>query len=315
MTALAYILTGWNLELWTSTMRRLAPNMDLRSYPDRMGRKEDISYALAWRPDPHVLEGLPNLKAIFSLGAGVDAILADPTVPDVPVVRIVDPDMTMRMSEFLVMHVLMHHRQQKRIDANQRNRTWDPFATHAASAMSIGIMGLGVLGLDAAVKLKTMGFTVAGWSQSRKTAAGVECFAGTGELDRFLERTDILVVLLPHTRETTGIINRGLIRKLSRRGPFGAPILINAGRGKLQVEPDIIASLESGELYGASLDVFEEEPLSADSPLWTHPNVYVSPHVAADSDPMTISKNILKQIMQHEAGGALENVIDREKGY
>jgi glyoxylate/hydroxypyruvate reductase len=315
MTALAYILTGWDLELWTGAMRKLAPQLDIRSYPAKMGRLEDINYALAWRPEPHVLERLPNLKAIFSLGAGVDAILADPTVPKVPIVRIVDPDMTMRMSEFVVMHVLMHHRQQKRIDGNQRGKVWDPFATHAANALRVGIMGFGVLGQDAGGKLRMMGFDVAGWSQSRKTAAGIETFAGEAELDAFLGRTDILVVLLPHTPETTGIINRKLIGKLSRSGPFGAPILINAGRGKLHVESDIIEGLRSGALHAASLDVFEEEPLPAGSVLWTHPKVYVSPHVAADSDPVTISKNILRQIKQHEAGGELENVVDRRRGY
>jgi glyoxylate/hydroxypyruvate reductase A len=315
MAALAYILTGWTLDSWTDAMRRLEPAMDIRSYPDKMGRREDIRYALAWRPPPDVLKSLPNLKAIFSLGAGVDAILADPTVPDVPIVRIIDPDMTMRMSEFVVMHVLMHHRQQKRIDENQRLRRWDPFATHAASALRVGIMGFGVLGEDTGRKLKIMGFDVAGWSRSKKRVAGIKTFAGEEELEAFLARTDILVVLLPHTPETTHIVNRDLIQKLSRSGPFGAPILINAGRGKLHVESDVMQCLEKGELYAASLDVFEEEPLAADSPLWTHPKVYVSPHVAADSDPMTISRNVLRQIRCQEAGGQLENVIDRKRGY
>jgi glyoxylate/hydroxypyruvate reductase A len=315
MTALAYILTGWDIDLWMGAMRKLAPELDIRSHPGKMGRLKDINYALAWRPEPYVLQGLPNLKAIFSLGAGVDAILADATAPEVPIVRIVDPDMTMRMSEFVVMHVLMHHRQQKRIDASQRRKMWDPFATHAASALRVGIMGFGVLGQDAGQKLKMMGFDVAGWSQNRKTAAGIETFAGAAELDAFLARTDILAVILPHTLETTGIINRTLIEKLSRRGPFGAPVLINAGRGKLQVEQDVIACLKSGALYGASLDVFESEPLPAENELWTLPNVYVSPHVAADSDPVTISKNILKQIREHEAGGELKNVVDRRRGY
>jgi glyoxylate/hydroxypyruvate reductase len=315
MTALAYILTGWDIDLWTGAMRKLAPELDIRSHPGKMGRLKDINYALAWRPEPYVLQGLPNLKAIFSLGAGVDAILADATAPEVPIVRIVDPDMTMRMSEFVVMHVLMHHRQQKRIDANQSRKVWDPFATHAASALKVGIMGFGVLGQDAGQKLKMMGFDVVGWSQNRKTAAGIETFAGAAELDAFLARTDILAVLLPHTPETTGIINRALIEKLSRGGPFGAPVLINAGRGKLQVEQDVVACLKSGALYGASLDVFESEPLAAESELWTLPNVYVSPHVAADSDPVTISKNILKQIREHEAGGELKNVVDRRRGY
>ena len=315
MTAIAYILTGWRLESWSDAMRQLEPSIDIRSYPDGMGRREDIGYALAWRPPPHVLESLPNLKAIFSLGAGVDAILADPTVPDVPIVRIVDPDMTMRMSEFVVMHVLMHHRQQKRIDASQRARLWEPFATHAASALKVGIMGFGVLGQDAGRKLKLLGFNVAGWSQSKKHVPGIATFAGQEELEAFLGRTDVLVVLLPHTAETTHILNRDLIGKLSRCGPFGAPILINAGRGKLQAERDLIACLDKGELYAASLDVFEEEPLAADSPLWGHPRVHVSPHVAADSDPLTISRNVLAQIRRHEGGGELENVVDRERGY
>jgi glyoxylate/hydroxypyruvate reductase A len=315
MSAIAYILTGWKLETWTDAMRQIAPSMDIRSYPDAMGRREDISYALAWRPPPDVLKSLPNLKAIFSLGAGVDAILTDATVPPVPVVRIVDPDMTMRMSEFVVMHVLMHHRQQKRIDASQDAGLWEPFATHAASALRVGIMGFGVLGQDAGHKLKHMGFEVAGWSQSAKHVPGIATYAGRKELDAFLARSDVLVVLLPHTPQTTGMVNRELIGKLARDGPFGAPILINAGRGKVHVERDIIACLKSGELHGASLDVFEEEPLAADSPLWRHTRVYVSPHGAADSDPLTISKNILTQIKRYEAGEALENVVDRERGY
>jgi glyoxylate/hydroxypyruvate reductase A len=313
--AIAFILTGWNLDTWMKAMREVKPDMDIRSHPDHLGRREDIHYALAWRPPPHVLEGLPNLKAVFSLGAGVDAILADPTLPPVPVVRIVDPDMTMRMSEFVVMHVLLHHRQQKRIDENQRLRIWEPFATHAASALNVGIMGLGVLGQDAGRKLRDLGFKVAGWSSSPKRIPGIESFRGPEQLDAFLARTDVLVVLLPHTKETTHFVTGDIIRKLSRQGPFGAPILINAGRGKVHVERDIIECLDKGELYAASLDVFEEEPLAAASPLWRHPRVYVSPHGAADSDPLTICKNVLKQIEAHTAGGRLENVIDRKRGY
>jgi glyoxylate/hydroxypyruvate reductase A len=315
VTALAFILTGWKAETWVDTMRKVEPALNVRQYPDAMGNLEDIHYALVWRPPPHVLKGLPNLKAIFSLGAGVDAILADEIVPDVPIVRIVDPDMTMRMSEFVVMHVLMHHRQQMRIDNNQRAKIWDSFATHAASALKVGIMGFGVLGQDAGRKLKTMGFQVAGWSQTPKRAEGIRTYAGPSELDAFLAESDVLVVLLPHTPETTGIVYRDLILKLSRRGPFGAPILINAGRGKLQVQKDILECLDRGELYAASLDVFEEEPLPLDSAFWDHPKVYVSPHLAADSDPATICRNVLKQIKQHAAEGKLDNVVDRQRGY
>jgi glyoxylate/hydroxypyruvate reductase A len=314
--ALLYLIPTWPTDIWTQSMRKQAPDLDLRVWPDKMGRLEDITYAVAWLPPANVLRSLPNLKVIFSLGAGVDAILKDPTLPEgVPIARVNDPDLTMRMTEYVVLQVLMHHRQQRRLDANQRNKVWDSFPTHAASALTVGIMGLGVMGADSARKLAMLGFNVVGWSRSPKAISGIECFAGPPEFDSFLERTDILVCLLPHTPETTGIINRDVIAKLSRNGPFGAPILINAGRGKQQVESDILAALDSGALHSASLDVFETEPLPEDSPFWAHPKVTVTPHAAADSDPATITAYVLGQIRRHQAGLAIENIVDRQRGY
>jgi glyoxylate/hydroxypyruvate reductase A len=314
--ALLFVIRGWSAQEWMRATEALAPDLPLRLWPDQMGDPAEIDYAIAWLPPPDVLRGLPNLKVIFSLGAGVDAILNDPTLPErVPIVRVIDPDLTMRMSEYVVLHVLMHHRQQRRIDENQRRKVWDSFPTHGASDLAVGIMGLGVLGSDAAEKLLSLGFKVAGWSRTRKYLPGVHCYAGQAEFDSFLRRTDVLVSLLPHTPETTGIIDRELIRKLSRKGPFGAPILINAARGKQQVEGDILAALNAGELYAATLDVFETEPLPSDSGLWTHPKVTVTPHLAADSDPTTISAYVLRQIRKHEAGLPLENLVDRKRGY
>ncbi|MGE3831094.1 MAG: 2-hydroxyacid dehydrogenase, partial [Parvibaculaceae bacterium] len=297
-------------------MHALDPELDIRVWPDKMGKPEDIEYAVAWLPPPNVLRSLPNLKVIFSLGAGVDAILKDPTLPDdVPIGRVNEPDLTMRMTEYVVLHVLMHHRQQRRLDANQRAKKWDSFETHAASALAVGVMGLGVLGSDAAEKLALLGFKVAGWSRMRKHIPGVHCYAGPAEFESFLRRTDILVCLLPHTPETTGIINLDLIGKLSRRGPFGAPIIINAGRGKQQVEGDILSALDSGALHAVTLDVFQTEPLAPESPFWTHPKVTLTPHAAADSDPSTISAYVLRQIRRHQAGLPVENLIDKARGY
>jgi glyoxylate/hydroxypyruvate reductase A len=314
--ALLYLLNNWDVDLWAQTMRRQAPDLDVRIWPKDTGRIEDITYAVAWLPPPNVLKSLPNLKVIFSLGAGVDAILKDPTLPDgVPIARVNDPDLTMRMSEYVVMQVLMHHRQQRRMDENQRKRIWDCFETHAASALTIGIMGLGIMGSDSARKLAMMGFKVVGWSRTRKIIPDVECFAGAAELDSFLERTDILVCLLPHTPETTGIIDRELIRKLSHKGPLGGPILINAGRGKQQVENDILTALDAGELQAATLDVFQTEPLPEDSRFWSHPRVTVTPHAAADSDPDTITAYVLGQIRRHQRGLPVENIIDPKLGY
>jgi glyoxylate/hydroxypyruvate reductase A len=271
---------------------------------------------VAWQPPDKVHNSHTKLKGNFSLRAVVEARVKDPKMPDgVPIARVIDPDLTMRMSEYVVMQVLMHHRQQRRMDENQRNRVWDCFPTHAAPALTVGIMGLGVMGNDSARKLVMMGFKVVGWSRTRKIIPGVECFAGPVEFDSFLKRTDILVCLLPHTPETTGIINREVIRKLSRKGPLGGPVLINAGRGKQQVESDVLAALDAGELQAATLDVFETEPLPKDSPFWSHPKVTVTPHAAADSDPDTITTYVLGQIRRHQKGLPIENIIDRKRGY
>jgi glyoxylate/hydroxypyruvate reductase A len=278
--------------------------------------KASIRYAASWWHPKGSLTDLPNLSVIFSLGAGVDHVFADPSLPRVPVARVVDPDLTQRMSEWVVLHVLLHHRQQRTIDRQQAQRLWheDPDQP-AAKDMRIGIMGMGELGTDAARKLAALGFEVAGWSATRKELAGIRSFAGESERDAFLGRTDILVVLLPHTQATHAIIDADLLSKLARDGRLGGPVLLNAGRGGLQVEADILNALDSGLLKGASLDVFETEPLPAASALWTHPRVYVSPHNAAISHLEAISAMIARQIERIEAGGKLEHVVEREKGY
>lgn len=314
--AFLFILPTWPVNVWTTAMRKVAPGLDVRAWPDTMGRVEDIEYCAAWLPPPNVVKSLPNLKLILSLGAGVDAILKDPTLPpEVPIVRVNDPDLTGRMTEYIVLHVLMHHRQQRRLDANQKLKVWDSFPTHAAPALSVGIMGMGVMGQDSAQKLHMLGFRVAGWSRTQKEIPGIDCYAGPGEFDAFLARTDILVSLLPATPDTDGIINRATIRKLSRKGPFGAPIVINAGRGRQQVGEDILAALDAGELHAATLDVFTPEPLPPDSPLWSHPKVTVTPHCAADSDPEVICAYVARQIERHKAGLPLDNLVDRGRGY
>jgi glyoxylate/hydroxypyruvate reductase len=315
MSAFLFVTPTWDGEAWAEAMRKAMPQLSVRVWPT-MGNLADIDYVAAWLPPADVVKSLPNLKVIFSLGAGVDAILSDPSLPDdKPIVRVNDPDLTMRMSEHVLLHVLMHHRQQRRLDINQAAKNWDPFPQHAASALRVGVMGLGVLGADAARKLSVMGFQTAGWSRTRKSIEGVSCFAGAPELDAFLARTDVLVCLLPATAETDGILNRDLFLKLSRSGPFGAPIVINAGRGRQQVEADILACLQSGELYAASLDVFGKEPLVKDSAFWAHPKVFVTPHTAADSDPATICNYVARQIERFERDGTLDNLVDRARGY
>jgi glyoxylate/hydroxypyruvate reductase A len=255
------------------------------------------------------------LRVIFNLGAGVDALIADATLPKVPLVRVSVGDLTARMTEYVVLHVLMHHRQELYLRASQREKIWAPKYQWPAGAISVGIMGLGTLGSSAAQALRHIGFRVSGWSRSPKQLHDITCFHGDDQLDNFLQRTDILVCLLPLTRQTRHVLNRRLFATLNRSSPMGAPVLINAGRGGLQNEPDILHCLDDGTLGAASLDVFAQEPLPADSPFWTHPKVVLTPHNAADTDPDEISTYVARQIERFEAGGGLENVVDPTRGY
>jgi len=209
----------------------------------------------------------------------------------------------------------MHHRQQLDLRDNQSRRLWQPKAQWAAGAVTVGVMGLGTLGRDAAEVLRRIGFRVIGWSNSDKRIDGVECFCGRDGLAPFLARTHILVCLLPLTAQTRHILDRKLFEKLARNSPLGAPVLINAGRGGLQVESDIVSCLDDGTLLAATLDVFETEPLPATSPLWTHPRVVITPHNAADTDPDAISAYVAEQIARFEAGEPLRNVVDIARGY
>jgi glyoxylate/hydroxypyruvate reductase A len=308
-------VTGWDPKAWAQRIRALLPDRDLVT-PATTGNRSGIRYGLAWRHPPGAFADLPNLEAIFSLGAGVDHVLADPGLPDVAIVRVVDPDLTGRMSEWVVLQTLLHARQFRRYDDQQQRRIWGSDDEQpAANDVRVGILGLGVLGCDAAQKLKAIGFDVAGWSRSERRVAGMETFHGAVGLDRLLARTDILISLLPLTAETRGLLDRDLIGKLARDGRLGGPFLINGGRGGSQVEADILAALRSGALRGASLDVFETEPLPAASPLWEAPNLFISPHNAAISEPQAIARYIASAILAFERGEPLPNVVDRKRGY
>lgn len=316
MSALLLAIAGLDAATWERWFRSLAPERDIRAWPDRIGTAQDVRYACAWNPPPSLLARFPKLEVIFSLGAGVDHLTSDPKLPDLPVVRVVDPDLTTRMTEYVTLHVLMHHRRQRLYDDQQRQRLWlDHDGQPAAPDVTVGIMGLGNLGCDAAAVLRRIGFDVAGWSRTPKSIPGMTTFHGPGQLDAFLARTEILVCLLPYTRETHGILNLELLRKLKRDGALGGAYLINAGRGRQQVDGDILAALDEGSLAGASLDVFPTEPLPSDSPLWTHPRVVITPHNAGALMPKALVRYVLTQISRFESGHPLENVVDLRRGY
>jgi glyoxylate/hydroxypyruvate reductase A len=317
--ALAILVHGgtenWSPARWKTRFDEVCRDRKVVLLPATTFGPAEVHYAAVWKPKPGDLAGFPNLRVIFNLGAGVDALMVDRSLPDVPLVRVAVSDLTDRMAEYVVLHVLMHHRQEPYLRQSQKEKRWQPKFQRAANAVSVGIMGMGTLGANAADILRRLGFRVSGWSRSEKQIAGVSCFHGEGQFDAFLRQTDILVCLLPLTAETRHVLGRSVFEKLSRNGPLGAPVLINAGRGGLQNEADILSCLADGTLGAASLDVFEHEPLPADSPLWDHPNVVLTPHNAADTDPDEISKYVAQQIVRFEAGGALENVVDRKRGY
>ena len=304
----------WDPVGWAASVRAAAPERPIFTWPDVPDR-EAIAYALAWKPPEGILATLPNLRVVFSLGAGVDHLIFQKNLPDVPIVRVVNADLMRRMTEWVTLQVLMHHRRQREYDALQDRRAWRELAQPAAGDVRIGIMGMGALGRDAAEVLARLGFAVAGWSRRPANIAGVESFHGADQRDAFLARTDILVCLLPLTAETRGILAMPLFARLAADGALGGPILINGGRGGLQVEADIAAALDTGMLKGASLDVFEQEPLPPTSPLWERQNVIITPHVAGWSSPPALVPDIMRQIEAFEAGAPLTNVVDRTAGY
>jgi glyoxylate/hydroxypyruvate reductase A len=273
-----------------------------------------IDYALLWKPLDDLFSRAKDLKVLFSGGAGVDHVLTLPGLPDLPLVRFVDHTLTTRMSEWIVMQCLMHLRQHLSYDLQQRRKIWHPMKQPEAADLTVGVMGMGVLGSDAARKLRVMGFKVIGWSKSGRAVDDFEMHAESG-LDTFLGKTDILVGLLPLTEGTRDIFDAALFAKLKKGGALGGPVFINAGRGGSQVEADLLAALTNGTLKGASLDVFQTEPLPDTSPFWTMPNVILTPHSAADSDVSALFGSVQRQIERFERGEALENVVAREAGY
>lgn len=309
------VAVTWETQPWVERFTRHLPGREIVVLGEDFDRSK-IRYVATWGPKPGSLDNLPNLEAIFSLGAGVDHLMSYPGLPAAPIVRVAQDDLTHRMSEYMVLHCLMYLRDHARFAAAQQDKRWEEDRSPPiASDVRVGIMGFGVLGQDAAAKLKMMGFDVAGWSRTPKSVEGFKVYSGESGLDAFLARTDILIALIPLTPDTRGILNRSLFRKLAQDGRLGGPILINAGRGGLQVEADILACLDDGTLKAATLDVFQKEPLPEDSPLWTHPRVTITPHNAAVSEPEATARYIAKQILRHEAGEPFENEVDRLRGY
>ncbi|HWA29784.1 MAG TPA: glyoxylate/hydroxypyruvate reductase A [Rhizomicrobium sp.] len=310
-TLLLAVPVSW-AGLWTGPLAELAPDLNVVAQGRDAYDPKAIDYALGFRPEPGLLGSLPNLKAVFSLGAGVDGFLSDPSYPkSVPLVRFVDHQLSRDMAQYCVMHALIRHRQQRFFDQCQREKKWrQSILPRRTEDTRIGILGVGEIGKLVAERLREYDFPIAGWSRTRKRIEGVESFAGHEELEKFLNRTDILICLLPLTADTRHILNAKTFAQLPKDA-----FVINVARGGHLVESDLIAAIDSGHLSGATLDVFATEPLPESSPLWSHPRITVTPHVAAISDPRVMARNAIEGIKRHQQGLPLENVVDFARGY
>ena len=295
---------------WVKHLSALDSAIDIRVWPE-VGDADDIEFVFCWNHPHGEFKKYKNLKCIASLGAGVDHIIRDPDLPaDVPVTRVVEPSMAQSMSEYVVLAVLNYCRQFDLYRSDQSQKTWRPRIPLLVADMGVGIMGLGQLGKDAAIKLSHLGFTVTGWSQTPKDIAGVKCLTGADALDEFLSRARILICMLPLTPQTRGILNHAIFHKL----PAGAYV-INVARGQHLIEKDLLAALDSGQLDGACLDVFEVEPLPEDHPFWNHSKIIVTPHISSITYPRAVAPQIIENYHRMQSGKAFLNRVDIKRGY
>ena len=297
---------GW----WLEHMRALLPEFDVRPW-DQPGDLGDIEYAVVWKPPTGGLKRFPNLKCIVSIGAGIDHVLADTELPKgIPIIRTTGSDLTQRMREYVMLHVLRMHRRLPEIEAAQPRREWLQAVNPPAYARRVGVMGLGNLGAACAKDLASLGFNTHGWSRTPKSVEGVTGHAGPEGFDAFLDGTEILVNLLPLTPATEGIMSKPLFDKL----PEGACV-INAARGQHVVDQDLLDALDSGHIAMATLDVFHKEPLPADHPFWDHPHVLVTPHVASLIDPAAGGQMIADNLRRFHKGEPVADLVNLEQGY
>jgi glyoxylate/hydroxypyruvate reductase A len=296
-------------QAWVKIFAEQAPDIEFHLWP-QTGDLAAVEYLVAWEPPPGLLASLPNLKVLFSSGAGVDHLDLSAVPPHVPVVRMVEPGIVNGMIEYVTMSVLALHRNLIDYFRAQAVGIWQAIEVDPASARSVGVMGLGVLGQAVLERLGPFGYPRYGWNRSPKTIPGVTCYTGRQTLERFLAQCDILVCLLPLTGETRGILNRRLFAAL----PRGAS-LINVGRGGHLDSQALLEALDSGHLSAAILDVCEPEPLPPLHPFWTHPRILLTPHIASMTQPQTAALVLLENIRRHKRGEPLRDVIDRSKGY
>jgi glyoxylate/hydroxypyruvate reductase len=297
-------------EPWQEAFARELPGIEFRVWPDS-GPPENVRYALVWNPPRGFLAQFPNLKAILALGAGVDPIPSDPALPrGVPLLRLVDVGFPAQMADYAMYAVLRLQRRMGELEALQRQARWNQIDPYFVRDFPVGVMGLGVIGSVVAQRLAAAGYAVAGWARSAKRIEGVEAFAGSETFRKFLSRSRVVVNTLPLTPQTENILDAAAFAAMPRGG-----YVVNIGRGAHVVDRDLISALDSGQLEGAMLDVFREEPLPSSHPFWRHPGIVVTPHVAAPTIASEVQAQVIENIRRLERGESPLGLVDRDRGY
>jgi glyoxylate/hydroxypyruvate reductase A len=305
---IAFVSSTLDLTFLKSAFEKSALNARLSLYPDEDFRTADI--AVAWNPPHGVLATMPNLKLVHSIAAGLDNIFADPQLPDVPVCRVVDTEHALGMAQYAIWSTLLFHREMDRHLQNAAERRWERPEQAPAKDYTVGILGFGAIGRTVGRSLRALGYDVRGWARSPKAETDIATYHGSAQLADFLTGCNLLICLLPLTRPTRGILNAELLAQL----PKGAA-LVNMGRGEHLVEADLVDAIDGGHLRGAVLDVFHKEPLPGDSPLWDHPKIFVTPHIASMPNPADVARQIFDNATRVLNGMELLNPGDRKSGY
>jgi glyoxylate/hydroxypyruvate reductase A len=293
---------------WRAAFAKALPGARLHVWPDA---PQAVDFALVWKPPPALFERIRVRTAIFNLGAGVDALLAIPTLPrDVPIVRLEDAGMAMQMAEYVTLAVLGAYREQRAYAEQQGEARWQQRERLDKRAFGVGLLGLGVLAKAVADGLRPFDFPLLGWSRTPRTIAGIETFTGADGLAMMLGRSRVLVVLLPLTPQTQGMLDRDTLGKL----PRGAH-LVNVARGGLVVDDDLVALLDDGHLDSATLDVFDSEPLPASHRFWHHPKIVLTPHVSAATLVDESAAQVGAKLLALARGEAVSGIVDVERGY
>ncbi|ORM65416.1 glyoxylate/hydroxypyruvate reductase A [Pantoea rodasii] len=309
MTTLVFYSEFDSFEEWSALLAPHLPGVTLCRAED-VQDANDVHFALAWKPPQGFFASYRNLKLLVNLGAGVDSLVGRDDLPDIPIIRLSDPDMARMMAGYVLFAVLRYARDIPAFERAQREQRWHYLHPREPSSVRVGVMGLGELGAYAAQELARQGFTVSGWSRSQKALAGIHCCSGLASLDDFLGQNDILVVMLPLTPSTAGLLSASRLARLPKGAAF-----INVSRGAVVDQAALTAALQAGHIAEATLDVFDREPLPPQDPLWRMENVLITPHLASVAIPASAAQQVAENIQRAARGEPVTNQVFPERGY